>query len=134
MKQRRRLATLITLISACVTLAAYGEDCGTSFQSRVQPIFDTRCVACHMSGSAAGNLNLEDGESLQAMLGVKSAISSHLRIDPQSPESSVLLLRLTGTSEGQRMPMDRPPLSDAKIGVIRDWLMRCASLIKKDSG
>lgn len=50
-----------------------------------------------------------------------------MRVAPGDPASSYLYRKITGSGiTGERMPLQQPPLSDAQIKLIRDWIRRGA--------
>ena len=48
-------------------------------------------------------------------------------IDREVPEKSLLLTKLLGTGPGRRMPLNRPPLSDALINKFQTWIREGAT-------
>ena len=102
-----------------------------SLAAHVQPIFTFSCAVsgCHDSGTAESGMILEAGRLFDAgtgIVGVASQGSALLRIDPFESASSYLLHKLLGiqgaTGSGDTMPLGEPPLSDAEIQVIIDWV------------
>ncbi len=99
-------------------------------------IFSPRCAtaACHDATTRSGNLSLEDGASYNELVGVEPDIeiareAGLLRVDPEDPENSFLLIKLEGPppSQGSRMPQIGPPLEDAEIDLIRAWIVSGAA-------
>ena len=108
-----------------------------SFASDVQTIFDAHCTTCHafgvfgfnLTGGVDGNgLDLRPGRSYDALVGQttfeRPDVAPVLRVAPGSPEGSYLMQKLTSSSpkEGERMPLDDPPLTPAQIDIIRRWI------------
>lgn len=96
------------------------------FNRDVQPIFDANCVACHQTGGAHGNLNLEAGYAYRAIVSRPSSEVRLLRVNPGKPEKSYLFHKLSGThlrvgGSGARMPATGP-LDRNSIDVIRRWI------------
>jgi hypothetical protein len=49
------------------------------------------------------------------------------RVLPGDPASSYLYRKITGAGiTGDRMPLQQPPLSDAQIALVRNWILRGA--------
>ncbi len=97
------------------------------FEEKVQPIFDDRCVLCHMAGAENAGLALEAGRSLTALVGVQSTESKLLRISPGEPDKSYLIQKLKGTQlnvggQGKQMPLDMGQLSPDEIAAIEAWI------------
>jgi mono/diheme cytochrome c family protein len=85
------------------------------FQRDIAPIFQQSCAQCH--GSAAmGKLRL-DSEAAVLRGGVSGPA-----ISPGHSADSLLVKRLSGQTDGPRMPMGAEPLSTAKIQLIRKWI------------
>lgn len=112
-------------------LASAGEDASAvAFGAQIQPLFDSHCVVCHMSGAAQAGLSLEDGDAHANLVGVKSSESPLLRVQPGAPEQSYLLHKLRGTQAsvggtGARMPLadnGAAPLSAAEQTLIETWI------------
>lgn len=99
--------------------------------TRVQnEIFTPTCAAlgCHDLLGRQQNLLLTAGSAYAQTVGVPSAqMPSLRRIAPGDPAISYLYRKITGAGiTGDRMPQGQPPLSDAEIGLIRDWIRRGA--------
>jgi hypothetical protein len=133
-----------------LSLAACSDDVPTaipvvSFAEAVQPIFTTRCVACHdavlPTPPSANPMNLEAGAAYANVVNVaavQTGASTLLdRIEPGNPEASYLIHKIQGThtattvsGSGARMPLncptDRPCLSAAEIQMIRQWVLEGA--------
>lgn len=100
-------------------------DATIRFSADVQPIFTRSCAKsnCHLGTFAAQSLNLEAGKSYSNLVGVFSTEDSTLkRVDPGNSDLSYLIKKIEGTGLGARMPADGPPLPDAEIHLIRDWI------------
>lgn len=49
------------------------------------------------------------------------------RVAPGDPANSYLYRKITGSGiTGDRMPQSLPPLTDAQIALVRDWIRRGA--------
>ena len=76
-------------------------------------IFEQNCLRCHGSGGIAAFLLIEDYSALTAENGP---------IVPGDLDGSRLYKRLLGEG-GQLMPLGGPPLPDAEIETIKDWIL-----------
>ncbi|MCK5378504.1 MAG: CHRD domain-containing protein [Acidobacteria bacterium] len=100
--------------------------------SRVQAMIFTQSCAfsgCHAGGSPAQGMNLEAGQAFANIVGVASHEQPDLnRIEPGSPETSYLYLKVTGDSSitGSRMPLGGAALGAEEIELLRDWIVRGA--------
>lgn len=81
-------------------------------------------VGCHLGAGAPQGLRLDDANSYGMLVGVPSAESpSTLRVAPGDPDNSYLVQKLEGSaSVGAQMPLGAPPLEQAAIDVIRQWI------------
>ncbi len=80
---------------------------------------------CHLGAGAPQGLRLDDANSYGLLVGVASSeVSSILRVAPGDPDNSYLIQKLEGTaSVGAQMPLNAPPIEQASIDVIRQWIM-----------
>lgn len=92
-------------------------------------ILTPRCAItnCHTSQAMAGTLVLDADNAYAQLVDVPPFIPTgpeYKRVDPFSPETSFLLVKLEGPPPGQgtRMPQTGPPLSAAEMQLIRDWI------------
>jgi len=88
----------------------------TSYAANIQPIFNASCTNCHSGTGASGGLRLNGYANLMAG-GMSGAV-----VLAGNPNSSILILRLEGTSLGTRMPQNAAPLPQSTINRIRDWI------------
>ncbi|HEY0768302.1 MAG TPA: hypothetical protein VGD47_10130 [Steroidobacteraceae bacterium] len=128
-----------TLLAACagngVGLDANGQPLGSGsgapppltadFQSIQDNVFTPICVRCHSGAGAPQGLQLDATHSYALLVGVPSNEASNLpRVKPGVPDGSYLVLKLQGSSGivGAQMPLGEPPLPQATIDVIRQWI------------
>lgn len=130
------LGVLVSLLVAgCGTVkspteAAPAPGGGTAFTfSQIQrEIFTPTCAkaGCHAASTAQEGLILDAGRSYSLLVGHAASEQSALdRVQPGSPESSYLILKLRGDPSitGQRMPQDGPPyLTAEQIDGIAGWI------------
>lgn len=98
-----------------------------SFDRDIQPLFTNNCATpgCHVLPAPAQGLNLLAGEALRNTVGVPSAQRQGvLRIAGGDSNSSYLYEKISQPFPfvGSRMPLNRPPLSDADIELVRTWI------------
>lgn len=85
-----------------------------SFSSDIQPVLDQRCGPCHgvLGGLSVASVN----DLLRGGLGGPAIV-------PGDPEGSLLVQSVRGTwEEGDRMPLELAPLSEAEIDLIVRWI------------
>ncbi|MBN1369054.1 MAG: hypothetical protein JW954_02310 [Dehalococcoidaceae bacterium] len=100
------------------------------FSADIQPLFNSRCVACHQGVGDAG-LSLEPGKAHASLVNVASTQSPLVRVTPGNPEQSYLLHKLNGTQlqvggTGSRMPFGSSALSASQIDLVRNWISQGA--------
>jgi len=95
-----------------------------NYATQIQPIFDGRCIVCHSGVSAPEGLRLDSTNSYNNLVNVNSTqVPSLKRVEPFDPNNSYLVQKVEGTAAGgERMPLNRAPLSPAQIKLIRDWI------------
>jgi hypothetical protein len=99
--------------------------------TRVQnEIFTPTCAraGCHdLIGQQTG-LVLLAGRAHENIVGVSSVEVPQLRrVEAGDPNNSYLYRKITGSGiTGERMPLQLPPLSDAQLKLVRDWIRRGA--------
>lgn len=87
-------------------------------------VFNPLCIVCHSGASAPQGLRLDAVNSFTSLVGVPSRQNaSLLRVAPGNPDQSYLIQKLEGSaSEGQRMPLGGPPVPQATIDFVRQWI------------
>ena len=134
----RLIFTLSLLLAACGKLetptdpGAGGPPVDpTATFTRVQnEIFTPTCarIGCHDTIGQQSQMVLIAGRAYASTVNVASVeMPSLRRIAPGDPANSYLYRKITGSGiTGDRMPQTLPPLSDAQISLIRDWIRRGA--------
>ena len=103
----------------------------TATFTRVQnEIFTPTCavIGCHGRFGTQEEQLLVAGESYANVVNRPSKQMPQLmRVRPSDPANSYLYRKVTGVGiTGDRMPQASPPLTDAQITLIRDWIRRGA--------
>lgn len=95
-----------------------------SLQSIQDNVFTPVCTGCHAGAAAPVGLRLEDGASFAMLVNAPSTeVPSLNRVTPGDPDASYLIRKLEGTAAvGAQMPLGQPPLPQATIAVIRQWI------------
>src|SRR5262249_4329256 len=106
-----------------------------TFDEIQQTIFTPSCAiaSCHDHISHTANLNLQADQSYANLANVSpdpfaAAQAGLLRVKPNSPDESFLLIKLTGPppSEGSKMPLTGTPLTAEQIDLVRNWILQGA--------
>ena len=120
-----------TLAVALLALsgAAHADDAPVSFKTQLQPILNTQCVFCHVTGAENGGLNLARSVAYKNLVDAPSTEAPLKRVEPGKPELSYLLHKLEGThvaagGNGASMPIVDPPrlLDPAQRALFRTWV------------
>ena len=103
----------------------------TATFTRVQnEIFTPTCarIGCHDRVGQQSQQILVAGQAYANTVNHPSVEMPQLmRVLPNDPANSYLYRKITGTGiTGDRMPQTLPPLTDAQIKLVRDWIRRGA--------
>ena len=103
----------------------------TATFTRVQnEIFTPNCtfIGCHDPLGKSGEMVLTPGNAYANTVNANSSEMPQLkRIAPNDFPNSYLYRKITGAGiTGERMPLQRPPLTDAQIALVRNWIRRGA--------
>lgn len=103
----------------------------TATFTRVQnEVFTPTCaqIGCHNTLGQQSQMVLSAGRAYAATVNVPSVeMPSLARVKPGDPANSYLYRKITGAGiTGDRMPQGLPPLSQAHIDLVRDWIRRGA--------
>lgn len=132
--QKASILARLVLLGGLGMLTSCGSGDGfvTDDSGQLQPtfgsiqanIFTPVCVQCHAGAGAPFGLRLDPANSFALLVGVASGQEpSLLRVAPNDPDNSYLIQKLEGTaSSGEQMPAGLPPLPQADIDVIRQWI------------
>ncbi len=88
----------------------------------VQPLLERHCVECHGTKKARGRLRLHSPDHL-----AKGGQSGPVVVAGDT-EQSLLMRRVLGLDDEDRMPLDADPLSDAELAVLRGWIASGATM------
>ena len=96
------------------------------FARDLAPVLVANCTGCHSGDNPGGQLRLETFASLL------QGGTSGKAIEADKPEESLLLKRIRGI-DGDRMPLDKPPLPDEVIARFETWLKEGAKFDGSDA-
>ncbi len=99
---------------------------GANFSEIQDNVFTPTCAVagCHTGAGAPQGLRLDAANSFALLVGVASTqVPALLRVEAGDPDNSYLIQKLEGTAAaGEQMPRGGPPLDQATIDVIRQWI------------
>jgi|AntRauTorckE6833_2_1112554.scaffolds.fasta_scaffold01185_13 mono/diheme cytochrome c family protein len=93
------------------------------YESEIQPIFSSNCIACHGG---------QNGVTLSSYDAVMSSVGQQYQTEvvvPNNPDNSPLVDKISNSNPefGQRMPLGGPYLSSQEINLIRQWISEGAN-------
>jgi hypothetical protein len=98
------------------------------FARDLAPVLVERCTGCHGDGQQnAGQLNLSNFDGL-----LRGGENGSILV-PGEPAESLLLGKLRGTAEGDRMPRRQPPLDEEVIARFETWIAEGATFDGRDT-
>jgi len=115
------MALALIVVPHKAAIAAGGSP--VAYATQVKPILTRHCVTCHGAAKPKGGLRLDTAAA--ALLGGESGPV----VVPGRGEESPLIAAVRGNGETERMPLRRPPLSEAEITVLKDWIDQGAKAI-----
>ena len=113
----RRL--FITSVVSCLTALAVtsGQADESYYATRIRPLLQERCYACHGALKQEAGLRLDTGALLR-----KGSENGSV-IDIAAVEGALLLNRLSSGDDDYRMPPDGEPLTDEEVQHFQEWLV-----------
>jgi len=96
-----------------------------SFEFIQNTVFKPICNGCHSGANPPQGLLLGEDETYDLLVGKPSrGVPSVLRVAPGDPDNSYLIQKLEGAAGivGLQMPRNQPPLEQAIIDNIREWI------------
>ncbi len=99
-----------------LTGVRFPEDGRIDFERHVRPILAQTCFECHGASKRRGSLRLDS--RVAAITGGKNGSA----IKPGDSAGSLLIKRVLGEGQEQRMPLDMPALADDHVRILRAWI------------
>jgi hypothetical protein len=105
-------------------ISANDQPLTAQLQSIQDHVFTPICTACHIGAAAPLGFRLDADSAYAMLVGTPSVeVPSLQRVSPGNPDSSYLIQKLEGhAAVGGQMPLGQPPLPQATINVIRQWI------------
>jgi hypothetical protein len=112
----RRIAHCAVLgmlsVAGGTLLRAEESEAAIDFAHSVVPILKAHCVECHGGHRHEGDLSINTRESI-----IDAGV-----VEPGNAAGSYLIELVTSDDQDVRMPKDKPPLSDAEVKTLREWI------------
>jgi mono/diheme cytochrome c family protein len=105
--------------------AESGPKKSVDFNRQVRPLLAKHCYACHGPDKAESGVRLSDFESA-----IREADSGEVAVKPHKPENSEMIIRITSTDAGLRMPPEGEGLDEKSIAILRQWIAEGAEYTK----
>ena len=93
----------------------------------IKPIFEKNCYECHGPTKARGRLRLHAGEFI-----LKGGASGAV-VEAGHSDRSLLIHRVLGLDGDDQMPLDRDPLPDTAVALLKAWIDQGAPFPPADS-
>ena len=114
-----RWACLLGILLGGSTHAASSDT--IDFNRDVRPILNNKCMGCHGGVRQAGGISVQYPEDI-----LGKGKSGEICVVPGKPEASELIRRIVTTDHDDRMPKEKPPLSQAEIEILTRWVTQGA--------
>ena len=95
-------------------------DAPVDYVKQIKPVLRERCYACH------GALKQEAGLRLDTVALLTKGGDSGAAIDVRTAVQSLLLKRVSATTESERMPPEGEPLNAAQRKLLQSWIAQGA--------
>ncbi|RMF56542.1 MAG: hypothetical protein D6748_13260 [Calditrichaeota bacterium] len=123
---------LLFLLFSCEHVGPIEPGLQANFTSIQENIFSQRCAlsGCHVGTTAPFGLDLSEGKAYGNLVNMPSGeIPTLMRVKPNDPDNSYLVLKLEGDPriQGQQMPFGGPFLTASEIEKIREWISEGAA-------
>ncbi len=92
-----------------------------NFDTDIRPIFEQHCYECHGPKKSRGRLRLDSRAA-----GLKGGVSGPVLLAGDA-DRSLLVRRVLGLDGDDRMPLDKDPLAEPQIALLRNWIAQGAS-------
>ena len=95
-----------------------------NFASIQSHVFSPICAQCHAGAAAPLGFRLDAASSYAMLVNAPSVeVPALMRVNPGHPDSSYIIQKIEGhAAVGGQMPLGQPPLPQATIDVIRQWI------------
>jgi mono/diheme cytochrome c family protein len=120
---RAAVAPALASITVVHAIAVARAESPVDYVTQVKPLLTRHCVACHGAAKPRGGLRLDTAAA--ALQGGDSGPA----VLPGRGDESPLIAAVRGDGDTERMPFERPPLSEAEIALLKNWIDQGAKSI-----
>src|SRR5436190_12814067 len=118
-----RFALAFAAAALLAAAAAAAEPAKVSYYKDVRPIFQMHCQGCHQPAKPQGGVVVTGHADLMKKDEMGNAV-----VVPGKPDASELIVALTQQKgKPAKMPKDAPPLADAQVESIKQWIAQGAA-------
>ncbi|MCF7807283.1 MAG: T9SS type A sorting domain-containing protein [Candidatus Marinimicrobia bacterium] len=121
----------LILVTLLITSAILGQT--IDYDTQIQPIFDSKCIACHSGASPEAGMDLSTGVSYANIVNVVSAgYAPELRVASGDTTHSVLFGKIKNSGDyGNVMPPTSTgnTVSAAELTTFRTWISELTPLV-----
>ncbi|MCU0448536.1 MAG: DUF1553 domain-containing protein [Bernardetiaceae bacterium] len=117
MKKTTALFTLAALLAGGTYWYADHHNSKIDFNEQIRPILNKNCLACHGGVKKSSGFSLLFPEEAYA-----KAKSGKYAIVPGDAAASEMMRRIKAHDPEERMPLDKPPLSQEEIDLLARWI------------
>lgn len=111
-----RLFLLFLTALLSISLPAVNADEVVNFNQQIKPIFREHCLKCHGEDEQKADLSLQTyASTLKGGSGGAAVVAGR-------SGQSLLFKAITDPDDGARMPPNRPPIPQAQITLIKQWI------------
>ena len=100
---------------------------GVDYRNDVRPILAEHCYECHGPDAQKSGLRLD------TVAAAREGGYNGAAVVAGNSGESLLIAAITGSGDVQKMPPERPPLSDAQIAVLKAWIDQGATAPADDA-
>ena len=100
---------------------------GVDYRNDVRPILAEHCYECHGPDAQKSGLRLD------TVAAAREGGYNGAAVVAGNSGESLLIAAITGSGDVQKMPPERPPLSDAQIAVLKAWIDQWAAAPADDA-
>lgn len=104
------------IVLSLLTLPSVVNAEAPNYEEHIKPLFRSHCLKCHNADESNADLDLS------SFAAVMKGGSSGAVVKAGRPESSQLYRAMAHLENAEAMPPESPKLSEAKIGLVQEWI------------